>query len=127
MKTLKQFLETVDAPTYEPEKDFVKLHTVDVIDDLPVSDKTKPEKDKSRKADDLVYESMDALIDEALTEGLSLKPGLLRFEDGSKKVITGDDIRKIESVYKTTSNKREMEQELMKSKVDFESLVSLGD
>jgi len=134
MKSFKQLMETLDAPRSEAERAFIKKHVVQVIDQTkngPV--KVPTTKDKTRLADykdgedAVVYEDLDSLVSEALAEGLHLKIGMLRFDDGSSRVVTRDDITKLEKVYASAQDKSGMEKEIKKSKEDFESLVALGE
>lgn len=137
MKSFKQLMETVNAPRSEAERAFIKKHVVDITDYPVESPGGKPDaelkKDKSRDADyqdgedEIVYESIDSLVNEALLEGLNLKVGVMKFDDGSKRTVTRSDIEKIEKVYASTNDKLGMEKEIKKSKEDFESLVALGE
>lgn len=135
MKSFKQLVETINAPRSEAERHFIKKHVVDVTDypaEEPKAD-ADLKKDKSRKADykdgedEVVYEDIDVLVSEALAEGLTLKVGVMKFDDGSKRTVTRADIEKIEKVYATANDKSGMEKELKKSKEDFESLIALGE
>lgn len=132
-KTLKQFLETVEAPRSEGERNFIKKHVVHVDDKTQGRVETKIEKDKSRRADykdgedAVVYEDVNALVNDALAEGLNLKVGVMKFDDGSQTVVTREAISKLEKVYASTVDKFGMEKEIKGSKANFESLVALGD
>ncbi|AKF13332.1 hypothetical protein PHIN3_67 [Sinorhizobium phage phiN3] len=135
MKSFKQLVETVNAPRSEAERNFIKKHVVDVKDypvENPPAD-AKRKKDKSRDADykdgedEIVYEDIGSLVSEALLEGLNLKVGVMKFDDGSKRTVTRSDIEKIEKVYASTNDKLGMEKEIKKSKEDFESLIALGE
>jgi phosphosulfolactate synthase (CoM biosynthesis protein A) len=133
MKTFKQFLETVEAPRSEAERNFIKKHVVNVDQKVYPKKEVPTEKDETRDADykdgedAVVYETVDALVKEALLEGLNLKVGVLKFTDGTQTVVTRDAISRLEKVYASTQDKSGMEKEIKSSKDNFEALVALGD
>lgn len=133
MKTFKQLKETIEAPRSEAERNFIKKHVVQVIDQTQGKIETKVSKDKTRKADyqdgadALVYEDIDSLVSEALLEGVNFKVGAHKFNDGSSRTITRGDIEKLEKVYASTVDKLGFEKAVKNSRDDFEKLVALGD
>jgi hypothetical protein len=126
-------LETVDAPRSEAERNFIKKHVVNVDAKVYPKKEVPTEKDATRDADykdgedAVVYETVEALVTEALLEGLNLKVGVLKFADGSQTVVTRDAITKLERVYETAQDKHGMEKEIKSSKESFDALVALGD
>jgi len=133
METFGTVKETVEAPRSEAERNFIKKHVVQIDDKTPDRDKENTKKDKTRSSDykdgedALVYEDLDALVNEALCEGLTLKVGVMKFDDGSRCTVTRSDIDKLEKVYATTNDKLGMEKTIKKSKEDFKQLVALGE
>jgi hypothetical protein len=133
MKTFKQLKETVEAPRSEAERNFIKKHVVQVIDNTQGKIETKVTKDKTRKADykdgedALVYEDIDSLVSEALLEGINFKVGAHKFDDGTSRVITRGDLENLEKVYNSAVDKLGVEKASKSSRDEFEKLIALGD
>ena len=142
MKTLQEIIaEAVANPRSEDEQAFIDKHIVDKKDHPEAEEsqftskakKAKRVADREKEEEEEVYESRFVsfssffkLDSEELTE--AMKAGMLKLHDGTQVKVDKKDAAAIESLMKTmsSSNKRKMEERMMKSKKGFDEIVKFA-